>query len=83
MRLDITLPESREIVVNKSPDDGVQYTPLEAVIRDAFEIANRQLKEMNEQQHGHMKTHVPGKREVVLDDVVEEPNVPAADVAGR
>ena len=83
VRLDITVPESREIVVNKSPDDGVQYTPLETVIRDAFDIANRQLKEMNEQQHNHMKTHVPGKREIVLDDVLDEPNVPAADVTDR
>lgn len=79
VRLDITVPESREIVVNEKPKEGVQYPPLEAVIRDAFETANRQLKEMNEQQHNHMKTHVPGKREIVLDDVIEEPNVPAAD----
>lgn len=79
VRIDITVPESREIVVNEKPKEGVQYAPLEAVIRDAFETANRQLKEMNEQQHNHMKTHVPGKREIVLEDLLDEPNVPAAD----
>lgn len=79
VRLDITVPESREVVVNEKPKEGVQYVPLEAVIRDAFETANRQLRELNEQQHNHMKTHIPGKREIILDDVLDEPNVPAAD----
>lgn len=80
VRLDITVPEDREIVVDKSPDKGVQYPPLEAVIREAFDIANRQLNELNEQQHNHMKTHVPGKREVVLDELPNpEIEVPAAD----
>ena len=83
VRLDIMVPESREIVVNKSPDDGVKGTPLNALVRDAFAIANRRLKEMNELQHNHMKTHVPGKREVALDKAVYEPNVPPADATGR
>lgn len=72
VRLDITVPEDREIVVDKSPDQGVQYKPLEAIIRDAFDIADRQLKELNEQQHDHMKTHIPGQREVILDELEEE-----------
>ncbi len=81
VRLDITVPESREIVVDKSPDQNKQYPPLEAVIRDAFDVAFRQLREMNNQQHGHMKTHVPGQREVVLDDLpADEIPAPPADV---
>ena len=81
VRLDITVPESREVVVDKSPDDGTQYPPLEAVIRDAFEAATRQLKALNQQQHNHMKTHVPGKREIVLDDLGPgEIPTPPADV---
>lgn len=80
VRLDITVPESREVVVDKSPDDGTQYPPLEAVIRDAFEAAMRQLRELNQQQHNHMKTHVPGQREIVLDDLgPSEIPVPPAD----
>lgn len=85
VRLDITVPENREVIVDKSPDDGVQYPPLETVIRDAFDAANRQLRELNEQQHNHMKTHVPGQREIVLDDLTEEPTgeiaAPPADVS--
>ncbi|MEL7332909.1 MAG: HPF/RaiA family ribosome-associated protein [Cyanobacteria bacterium J06560_2] len=81
VRIDITVPEDREIVVGKSPDQGVQYTSLEAVIRDAFDVANRQLKELNEQQHNHMKTHVPGKKEIMLDQLEAEVAIkaPAAD----
>ena len=72
VRIDITVPEDREIVVDKSPDTGKQAQPLEALIRDAFDVANRQLKEMNEQQHSHKKTHVPGKKEIQLDQLEEE-----------
>ncbi len=85
VRLDITVPENREVIVDKSPDEGVQYLPLEAVIRDAFDAANRQLRELNDQQHNHMKTHVPGQREIVLDDLADEPTdeiaPPSADIA--
>ena len=72
VRIDITVPEDREIVVDKSPDTGKQAQPLEALIRDAFDVANRQLKQMNEQQHNHKKTHVPGKKEIQLDQLEEE-----------
>lgn len=85
VRLDITVPENREVIVDKSPDEGVQYPPLENVIRDAFDAANRQLRELNDQQHNHMKTHIPGQREIVLDDLADEPMgeiaAPFADVA--
>lgn len=81
VRLDITVPENREVVVDKHPDQGKQYPPLEAVIRDAFDAAFRQLRELNDQQHNHMKTHIPGNREIVLDDLpAGEIPVPPADV---
>ncbi|MEL7052197.1 MAG: HPF/RaiA family ribosome-associated protein [Cyanobacteria bacterium J06588_5] len=83
VRIDITVPEDREIVVDKSPDKGkdMPNQPLEAIIRDAFEVANRQLKEMNEQQHNHMHTQVPGKKEIQLDKLEAEvaTDAPAAD----
>lgn len=82
VRIDITVPEDREIVVDKSPDHGKQNQPLEALIREAFDVANRQLKELNEQQHNHMKTHIPGKREIELDKLEEEVAIkaPPADI---
>ncbi len=55
--IDITVPHNREIVVNHSPNTGKQYPPLQAVIRDAFEAANRQLKDLSNEQHGERKAH--------------------------
>ena len=57
VRLDITVPPGHEIAVVKSPDDGVQYDPVDTVIRSAFDAAVRQLKELNDRQNQHVKTH--------------------------
>lgn len=57
VRLDITVPPGHEIAVVKSPDDGVQYEPLDTVIRSAFDAAVRQLKELNDRQNRQVKTH--------------------------
>lgn len=83
VRIDITVPEDREVVVDKSPDKGkaLPNQPLEALIRDAFEVANRQLKDMNQQQHNHSHTHIPGKKEIQLDKLEDDVAIdaPAAD----
>ena len=83
VRIDITVPEDREIVIDKSPDKGkaLLKQPVEALIRDAFDVANRKLKELNEQQHNHKKTHIPGQREVMLDELEADVAIdaPAAD----
>ena len=55
--IDITIPHSREIAVVESPDTGKQYPPLEAVIRDAFEAARRQLISITTEQKGERKVH--------------------------
>lgn len=80
VRIDITAPENREVAVEESPDDGVQYPPLEAVIRNAFDAAIRQLKDLNEQQKEPVDRHATGVREVVIpNDPLEEIDVPTAD----
>ncbi|MEB3278017.1 MAG: HPF/RaiA family ribosome-associated protein [Lyngbya sp.] len=50
VRLDITVPPGHELAVDRSPDQGVQYEPLETVIREAFDAARRQLVELVERQ---------------------------------
>jgi hypothetical protein len=50
VRLDITVPPSHELAVERSPDSGTQYEPVDAVIRHAFDAMERQLKELNERQ---------------------------------
>lgn len=55
--IDITIPHGREIAVSHNPDEGKQYPPLEAVIRDAFEAARRQLISITTEQKGERKVH--------------------------
>ena len=55
--IDITIPHQREIAVTHNPDVGKQYPPLEAVIRDAFEAARRQLVSITTEQKGERKIH--------------------------
>lgn len=57
VRIDMTIPPSHELAVDRSPDVGTQYTPLETVIREAFEAARRQVVELVEKQRGEVKTH--------------------------
>lgn len=57
VRLDLTVPPGHEIAVAKNPGEGVQYDALETVIRDVFDAARRQLKELTEKQQNHTKSH--------------------------
>ncbi|MGG6239644.1 HPF/RaiA family ribosome-associated protein [Nodosilinea sp. AN01ver1] len=57
VRLDLTVPPGHEIAVAKNPGEGVQYDSLETVIRDVFDAARRQLKELTEKQQNHTKSH--------------------------
>ena len=55
--IDITIPHERELAVTHNPDQGKQYSPLETVIRDAFEAARRQLVSITTEQKGDRKIH--------------------------
>lgn len=57
VRLDLTVPPSHEVVVTRNPGEGIQYDSLESVIRDAFDTARRQLRDLNEQQQDRTKKH--------------------------
>ncbi|MEB3213017.1 MAG: HPF/RaiA family ribosome-associated protein, partial [Leptolyngbyaceae bacterium] len=57
VRIDLRVPPNHELAVDKNPGEGTQYTPLETVIRDAFSGARRQLVELNDRQHRHVKHH--------------------------
>jgi cold shock CspA family protein/ribosome-associated translation inhibitor RaiA len=50
VRIDMTVPPGHELVAESNPPDVNQYPPLEAVIRDAFQAATRQLRDLAEQQ---------------------------------
>lgn len=57
VRIDLTVPPGHEIVADSNPAEGIQYSELETVVRDAFDAARRQLAELNERQRQKVKTH--------------------------
>lgn len=57
VRLDITVPPNHELAAVRNPGEGNQYDKLEAVIRETFEAARRQLVELVERQRDEVKVH--------------------------
>jgi cold shock CspA family protein len=63
VRIDMVIPPGHELVVSKDASDrGTPPAPqnfdsLHALVREAFEAANRQVKKLNEQQAGKTKRH--------------------------
>lgn len=70
--IDLTVPHSREIAVVENPDTGKQYPPLEAVIRDAFEAARRQIVSLSTEQQGERKTHPEQRMDAVVTKLFPE-----------
>lgn len=50
VRIDMTVPPSHELVADSHPSEQNQYVELDTVIRDAFSRAERQLKDLKQQQ---------------------------------
>jgi len=57
VRIDLTVPPTQEVVAENSPTTGKQYEPIDAVIRDTFEAARRQLIELGDKQNNRVKEH--------------------------
>jgi len=57
IRIDIKIPPGHEIVVSKDSSEGDIHDRLQAVLKDAFEAAGRQLKTIVEKQRGETKQH--------------------------
>ncbi len=63
VRIDITVPPGHELVAERSPGEGIQYEPLDAVIRDTFNAARQQLVKLNQLQYerngqgGKLRSH--------------------------
>jgi cold shock CspA family protein len=53
----LTIPPGHEIVAKREPGEGEMHEKVDTVIRDAFQAASRQLKEMNEKRRGQVKSH--------------------------
>lgn len=50
--IDLTIPPGHELVVDREPRDGGPKRELRSVLIDAFEAAERQVKDLVERQRG-------------------------------
>jgi cold shock CspA family protein/ribosome-associated translation inhibitor RaiA len=68
VRIDMTVPPSHELVAESNPPDINQYASVDAVIRDAFDAAVRQLRKLNQLQHDSdkAKTHNNAQETIAL-----------------
>jgi cold shock CspA family protein/ribosome-associated translation inhibitor RaiA len=57
VRLDIRVPPGHEIAVSRDGGRSAPYQELDAEVRWAFEIAEKQLQEIVEKQRGDVKKH--------------------------
>ncbi|WP_309730705.1 HPF/RaiA family ribosome-associated protein [Chamaesiphon sp. OTE_75_metabat_556] len=60
VQINLTVPGS-ELVINRQPPDQQTHENLHIAIRDAFESAERQLKDYTQQRRSEIKTHVRGE----------------------
>lgn len=56
VRIDLTVPGG-ELIVNRHPPEQQAHEDPYVAIRDAFESAQRQLKDYAQQRRGEIKTH--------------------------
>jgi ribosomal subunit interface protein len=59
-QIHLTVPGG-DLVVNRQPSAQQTHDDLLVAIRDAFENAERQLKDYTQQRRGDVKTHVGGE----------------------
>jgi len=51
VRLDITVPPNHELAAESTMSNQSRYVELDTVVRDAFDKAWRQLRDLSKQQH--------------------------------
>jgi len=57
IRIDMRVPPGHEVVASKDSSEGDIHDPLETVIKEAFDAAERQLKKITGKQRGETKQH--------------------------
>jgi ribosomal subunit interface protein len=68
VQINLTIPGG-ELVVNRQPPAQQTHEDLHVAIRDAFESAERQLKDYAQQRRGEIKTHAGGERDDERDQI--------------
>ncbi len=57
VRIHVTVPGAADIAVTRDPGDRNAHDDAYVTIRDAFEAAKRQLRDLSRQREGHAKAH--------------------------
>lgn len=57
VRLDMTVPPGKELVVRRESSDRTERDGLYGVVIEAFDAARRQLEKLTDRQHGEVKYH--------------------------
>ncbi|MFP4417195.1 MAG: HPF/RaiA family ribosome-associated protein [Chitinispirillaceae bacterium] len=72
VRLDITVPPGHELAVIRPSGKGDMHADLPAVIRAAFEAAERQLRELKGKQRRDVKTHPDQQTQAIVVDLYKQ-----------
>ncbi|AFZ59894.1 HPF/RaiA family ribosome-associated protein [Anabaena cylindrica FACHB-243] len=57
VRIDLTVPPGHELVAEKNPGEGIQYQPLDAVIRETFDAMRHQLAKLTQRQRANEQSY--------------------------
>jgi ribosomal subunit interface protein len=68
IQINLTVPGG-ELIVNRQPPAQQAHEDLRIAISDAFESAERQLKNYAQQRRGEIKTHVRGETDAERDSI--------------
>ncbi len=74
VRIDMRVPPGHELVVSSDPNRGDMHQPLEAVVRQTFETARRQLQQLVDKQRGHVKQHPDQQVQALVHVIFPEQN---------
>jgi cold shock CspA family protein/ribosome-associated translation inhibitor RaiA len=68
----LSVPPGHELVVKREETEGHVHEELAAVVRAAFDVAERRLKDLMERQRGEVKTHPEQERVALVDKLFPE-----------
>jgi cold shock CspA family protein/ribosome-associated translation inhibitor RaiA len=57
VRVEVTVPPRHDVVVTREQQQSTDHRDVSVMIHDAFDAAARQLRDLNERQHQHVKQH--------------------------
>jgi cold shock CspA family protein len=69
VRINLRIPPGKEIVITRNSGEGDMHAPLEAIIRDAFSTASRELQELMDRLRQDVKQHPDQEMSAIVEEV--------------